>query len=108
MTDKIQQARRAAFEAAYEPEIHRIAASYGAIKADTLRVYRMDDGGAYKSRTVQAAWLGFSAALDCVVIELPADCKLSRDGLDEGYFAGQMRDDILSAIESTNLGIKIK
>lgn len=53
-------------------------------------------------------WPCWNAALDAVCIELPADCKLSRDGLDECYLAGQMRDDILHAIESTNLGLRVK
>ena len=93
MTDKIQQSRRELFEAW--------------TKIEHGNLIRRQDGEYFDDLT-HGAWLGFNAALDCVVIELPADCKLSRDGLDECYFAGQMRDDILHAIESTNLGIKVK
>ena len=104
MADKIQQARRAAFEAAYEPEIHRIAASYGVVKADILRAYRVDDFGVYESRIVQAAWKGFNAALDCVVIELPEPHFEF-----EGDTCGELFDsEVRAAIESTNLGIKVK
>jgi hypothetical protein len=62
--------------------------------------------GDYAIVWVQGAWLGWVASRAALVIELPADCHLSRDGLDECHLAGQMRDDIINAIHAA--GIKTK
>ena len=87
-SDKIQQARRAAFEGWWLSE--------GLTLNDPTY-------GRYTT-TTQAAWLGFNAALDCVVIELPAH----EDGLVKSYGPLLYRDEVVDAIESTNLGIKVK
>ena len=83
MEDKIQQARRAAFEGWWLSE--------GLTLNDPTY-------GRYTT-TTQAAWMGFNAALDCVVIELPdSNCEAQ-----DHYMLACER-----AIESTNLGIKVK
>lgn len=54
-------------------------------------------------RAFQAAW---QSSRDGLVIELPADAHLSRDGLDEHYLAGDMRDQIVESIHTA--GVKTK
>ena len=84
MTDKIQQARRDAFE--------------DWTKSEHCDLTRRQDGEYFDDLT-HAAWLGFNAALDCVVIELPdSNCEAQ-----DNYMLACER-----AIESTNLGIKVK
>lgn len=97
MEDRIQQARRAAFES-----------SLGARNRQ-----RAESGfDALKPEEVRQMWWAFNAALDCVLIELPAELHA---------YNGQPQDDRLidadrnhtikqcrAAIESTNLGIKVK
>ena len=84
MTDKIQQARRELFEAWTKSEHGNIS--------------RRQDGEYFDDLT-HGAWLGFNAALDCVVIELPdSNCEAQ-----DNYMLACER-----AIESTNLGIKVK
>ena len=88
MTDKIQQTRRAVFED-YVVREHGNPA--------------LNKDGDYFCDITHGAWLGFNAALDCVVIELPHDVShVTCPPFEEG------RDAVLAAIESTNLGIKIK
>lgn len=96
MTDKIQQARRELFEAWTKSEHGNIS--------------RRQDGEYFDDLT-HGAWLGFNAALDCAVIELPAlpsMPSLSPTGVlldkERGVAITECRD----AIESTNLGIKVK
>ena len=97
MTDKIQQARRELFETWTKSE-------YGNIS-------RRQDGEYFDDLT-HGAWLGFNAALDLAVIELPPELHA---------YTGQPQDDRLIdvgrnhtikqcryAIKSTNLGIKVK
>lgn len=95
MTDKIQQARRAAFE--------RWWLSEGLTLNDPTY-------GRYTT-TTQAAWLGFNAALDAVEIELPTE-RAKRPGFRyetlEDSAHNNCRDLCIDAIESTNLGIKVK
>lgn len=84
MTDKIQQARREMFEEWTKSEHGNLS--------------RRQDGEYFDDLT-HGAWLGFNAALDCVVIELPdSNCEAQ-----DHYMLACER-----AIESTNLGIKIK
>lgn len=85
---KTQQARRELFEA-WAP-------------------YRTDlnKDGFYASSHTRAQWLAFNAALDCVVIELPEPCRqvtFDDEGIDIYW-----PDEVRAAIESTNLGIKVK
>lgn len=87
MTDKIQQARRELFEAWTKIE-----------HGDLTR--RQD--GEYFDDLTHGAWLGFNAALDCVVIELPA----GKSNMSAGTL--HMISRCRSAIESTSLGIKVK
>lgn len=87
-SDKIQQARRAAFERWWLSE------------GLTLN----DPTYGRHTTTTQAAWMGFNAALDCVVIELPEPHFEF-----EGDTCGELFDsEVRAAIESTNLGIKVK
>lgn len=102
MTDKIQQARRAAFE-------EWDTKTFGSADADHSI---NDDDGRYSDGIVDQCWQAFNAALDCVVIELPSELHA---------YSGQPQDERLldadrnhtiklcrAAIESTNLGIKVK
>ena len=88
MEDKIQQARRELFEA-WAP-------------------YRTDlnGDGFYASSHTRAQWSAFNAALDCVVISLPEPCRqvtFDDEGIDIYW-----PDEVRAAIESTDLGIKVK
>ena len=86
MEDKIQQARRELFEAWTKSEHGNIS--------------RRQDGEYFDDLT-HGAWLGFNAALDSVEIELP-------EYTDEVRQYGYSAADVHAAIESTNLGIKVK
>ena len=93
MTDKIQQARRAAFEA-WAP-------------------YRTDlnKDGFYASSHTRAQWSAFNAALDCVVIELPAERQKRQNFKYETLSDSahnNCRELCIDAIESTNLGLRVK
>ena len=91
-SDKIQQARRAAFDGWWLSE--------GLTLNDPTY-------GRYTT-TTQAAWLGFNAALDCVVIELPpAFDDVHNYACYQGGW-NDMRGESVDAIESTNLGVKVK
>ena len=87
MTDKIQQARRELFEAWTKSEHGNLS--------------RRQDGEYFDDLT-HGAWLGFNAALDCAVIELPEFEEWPSS------MANDMNRDCRAAIESTNLGIKVK
>lgn len=91
MTDKIQQARRELFEAWTKSE-----------HGDLTR--RQD--GEYFDDLTHGAWLGFNAALDCVVLELPDPCR--QVTFDDESIDIYWPNEVRSAIESTNLGIKVK
>lgn len=83
MTDKIRQARRAVFEKWWSAEMN----------LQMMDLFRCGDG--YQCHETNRGWMAFNAALDCVVIEL---------GRAEWMPVSAFR----SAIESTNLGIKVK
>ena len=85
MTDKIQQARRSAFEVALAQKNNQRAES----GFDALR-----------PEEVRNMWWAFNAALDCVLIELPSHTEHTGSS---GAIAA-----CRAAIESTNLGIKVK
>lgn len=99
MTDKIQQARRSAFESAVARDWDEHLAHFDR------------DGDGYVFGDIQAAWWAFNAALDCVVIELPSE-RTKRPGFMhetlEDSSHNNCRDLCIEAIESTNLGIKVK
>ena len=100
MTDKIQQARRELFEAWTKSE-----------HGDLTR--RQD--GEYFDDLTHGAWLGFNAALDCVVIKLPQLIGLNESFQGtpiseiraQNHYNGAVQQ-CRAAIESTNLGIKVK
>jgi hypothetical protein len=91
MEDQIQQARRAAFET-------WATRQHGGLS-------RRDDGEYFDDLT-HGAWLGFNAALDCVVIEFPELCR--QVTIDDESIDIYWPDEVRAAIESTNLGIKVK
>lgn len=91
MTDKIQQARREMFEAWTKSE-----------HGDLTR--RQD--GEYFDDLTHGAWLGFNAALDAVEIELPESCR--QVTIDDESIDIYWPNEVRAAIESTNLGIKVK
>ena len=90
-SDKIQQCRRELFEAWAKSE-------YGNIS-------RRQDGEYFDDLT-HGAWLGFNAALDCVVVELPESCR--QVTIDDESIDIYWPNEVRAAIESTNLGIKVK
>jgi len=112
MTDKIQQARRAAFEAKYP----LLAGMYWC--EETKQYAGNPLFWLYSDR-----WETFNAALDCVVIDLPAPAKAMAVVID---YQDNKRQNVTGttnwaanlgmcvvnecrdAIESTNLGIKAK
>lgn len=49
------------------------------------------------------AWHDSRAEL---IVELPADCTGSRDGLDELHLAGDIRDQLFDAIKSAGITVK--
>lgn len=94
MTDKIQQARRAMFEAWAIEKARSMKYSF---PEESVQVNGLGD---YAIVWVQGAWQGFNAALDCVVIELPERTDYTGSG-------GAI-DACRAAIASTNLGLRIK
>lgn len=56
----------------------------------------------YVDDWTQLAWIGFNAALDSVMIEVPPYHELHE------MTSGDLYDSVLVSIESTNLGIKVK
>lgn len=94
MTDKIQQARRAAFEAAYLKQYFYPAERWSLVPEK------------YRTQHAEIAWWAFNAALDAVEIELPdprRQVTIDDESIDI-YWPNEVR----TAIESTNLGIKVK
>lgn len=93
MTDKIQQTRRELFEAWTKIE-----------HGDLTR--RQD--GEYFDDLTHGAWLGFNAALDLALIKLPpAFDDVHNYACYQGGW-NDMRGEAVEAIESTDLGIKVK
>ena len=89
----IEQTRRELFEAAY-------------CKRNECGIDHMQkDGKFYQRDSAQMAWGWFNAALDAVVINIPE----SREIIDEGGWLSDVvdADEVRTAIESTNLGLKI-
>lgn len=94
MTDKIQQARRELFEAWYRIEFPALE----------LRVQNLI--GTYTKYHADLSWQAFNAALDAVVIELPESCR--QVTIDDESIDIYWPNEVRAAIESTNLGIKVK
>ena len=67
---------------------------------------RSENNEDYLNQVVGGAWWAWNVSRECLVIELPADAHLSRDGLDEHYLAGDMRDQIVESIHAA--GVKTK
>lgn len=96
MTNKIQQARRAAFESAVVRDWDEHLAHFDR------------DGDGYVFGDIQAAWWAFNAALDLALIKLPpAFDDVHNYACYQGGW-NDMRGESIDAIESTNLGIKVK
>ena len=97
MIDKIQQARRAAFEVALaQKNSQRQGSGFDALRPEEVR----------------NMWWAFNAALDCVLIELPPELHAYTGQPQEDRFLDADRNHTIkqcrAAIESTNLGIKVK
>ena len=90
-SDKFQQARREMFETWTKSE-----------HGDLTR--RQD--GEYFDDLTHGAWLGFNAALDCVVIDSPGEFEGADS--DGSHAWNACHRSFVDAIESTNLGIKVK
>lgn len=89
-SDKIQQARRAAFEAAYLKQYFYPAERWSLVPEK------------YRTQHAEIAWWAFNAALDCVLIELPEPHSTNGGDCVVDY------EETRAAIESTDLGIKVK
>lgn len=92
MEDRIQQARRAAFE--QWAERHRMPIGRDGVVVD------------YSARETDACWQAFNAALDCVVIDSPGEFEGADS--DGSHAWNACHRSFVDAIESTNLGIKVK
>ena len=99
MEGKIQQARRAAFEAWFT-----VAYTASKLSPRQTNCGILTDG--YADPRVNLCWLGFNAALDSLEIKFPLEVKRAFHEYDLGY--NEAVDSCRAAIESTNLGIKIK
>lgn len=62
------------------------------------------DGASYFWEPLESAWLGFNAALDALVIELPESEWLGAVDPEPGLNESKVR----AAIESIGLGVKVK
>lgn len=108
MTNEIQQARRAAFEAWYVTDCFDNAQiTITQQEVSELRGYHGD----YRERAaLHGKWIGFNAALDSLCIELPA--SISESVSPTGALLDAERNATIeacrAAIEQTNMGIKIK
>lgn len=97
--DKVSETRRGLFEAWYAKQ----CADNGVKLADNeLASMRGEDGGYRKWTAIRCKWEGFNAALDAVEIVLPEPHSTNGGDCVIDY------DECRSAIESTNLGLRIK
>lgn len=90
MSNSIEQKRRELFEAWHKKEFPAVE-----VRAQNLL-------GTYTRQQVELAWLVFCAALDSIVIQMPNRFEYSSPDS-----AGAAIFDCASAIESTNLGLKV-
>ena len=93
-SDKFQQARRDAFEAAYLKQFGRYPDNWCHVISKYLNAH------------AQGAWLAWFAALDAVEIELPESCR--QVTIDDESIDIYWPNEVRAAIESTKLGIKVK
>lgn len=101
-TDReIQHARRAAFEANHPTPCW---VTWNAERADYYSLFR-DSARKRQAENYSAKWIGFNAALDCIVIELPAVVVEFHEGDDQHNIT---LAECRAAIESNHLGIKVK
>lgn len=114
----IEQTRRELFEASIEIELMK----EGYAKESVPSVIARGLDGEYQTIRMAGAWLGFNAAMDAVVIELPVipefdigsdeSLEMNADEYGAAEFENALQCEIVrkcrTAIESTNLGLKIK
>ena len=93
LTETVEQTRRALFE------------SLQGARADKSVWVRGYNSGDYKNPVMQNRWVGFNAALDAVEIEMP---KISDQPVADHYCWSSCEEKCRSAINSTNLGLRIK
>lgn len=93
----VENTRRELFEAWYKNEF----------PASELRVQNLI--GTYTKSHADLCWQAFDAALDSVVIELPGKIGEEHGG---DFYSASIHDSVIAecqdAIETTNLGIKVK
>lgn len=97
MTNKITEARRALFEAF-------VAKTYGYASREEGHdngVFEFNELGQYIYLSVSDYCRIWNAALDAVEIELPEE-------FDRRDVKGLDYDEVIAAIESTNLGLRVK
>lgn len=89
----------------FEKAVVSMHVSQGVPPEDAAAFLEIGSNG-YRSVITKSAWWAWQASREYLVIELPADAHLSRDGLDEHYLAGDMRDQIVESIHAA--GVKTK
>lgn len=109
MTDKIQETRRALFEAWARKHNDSLKED----QFDQPEDIKLDkQGGVYIWANAESGWLAFNAALDAVEIELPSRKAVNATLTNSEWFGvseynlGMFHSKL--AIESTGLGIKVR
>lgn len=88
----------------FEAAIRAKFKSFGRLEGPDM--FWSSNHGDYLNPLVSFAYWGWKSSRENLVIELPADAHLSRDGLDEHFYAGCMRDQIVESIHAA--GVKTK
>lgn len=86
----------------FEQAVVNMHVSHGVPPEDAVAFLETGSNG-YRSVSTKSAWWAWQASRECLVIDLPADAHLSRDGLDEHYLAGDMRDQIVESIHAAGV-----
>lgn len=95
MNDKVLEARRALFE--------DWISSFTGVAVEKISSVRVGDG--YADLRIESAWFGFCAALDAVEIDLDSAVRTMPSPVSKGTMWSA---EVLAAIESTNLGLRVK
>ena len=91
---------REKFEAAYENQLLVLGGTFDPA------VFSRQLDGEYVVPSVRCGWWAWQESREALVIELPADCLLSRDGLDENYQAGDIRDQMVESIKAAGIRVR--
>lgn len=100
MRKSVEETRRELFEAKFEPPYY---ISWNVDRCGYYSIYR-DSTRKRAAECYDAKWQGFNAALDAVCIELPDQGAYECRSDIQAVIIGDCR----AAIESTNLGLRVK